>query len=370
MTCWCSAELCLICGRKWEPGQSVCPHGCPYYEAPIYDDQGYNQMGFHRETGLDRDGEPFDPAKIYYEGYQDEHDNEDDQPVYDDDGFDQWGFNMDGFDVNGFNLAGFNYNGRDREGFDMYGFDEEDFNREGFNLLFQDREGFFDDGCDIDGFDRNGLSLQNLARGFYDEDGYDAFGFDVFGYTRAGFDFEGRDHEGWDVDGFDIWGYGRDGYNADGYDRHGFNRLRRDREGYSIYGFNAHHRNRSGSLDPNYDIGPDGNVRKKPDEGPSADVMACTHQTYFSHSGARCYVCKWVSDIFHMRCRLCDAILCRNCSGIGVDWQRQAVRRQHLWPGDDSYGIQEMFNMAEGDCCDDSYGIWEMFAMADQGLSA
>lgn len=31
-------------------------HGCPHYGAAVYDEEGYNQDGFHRDTGLNRDG--------------------------------------------------------------------------------------------------------------------------------------------------------------------------------------------------------------------------------------------------------------------------------------------------------------------------
>ena len=57
MTCTCSAEFCLICGRQWKVTYThTCAHGCPFFEKPDYDEEGYNQNGFHRETGLDRHG--------------------------------------------------------------------------------------------------------------------------------------------------------------------------------------------------------------------------------------------------------------------------------------------------------------------------
>ncbi|KAF2130857.1 hypothetical protein P153DRAFT_312897, partial [Dothidotthia symphoricarpi CBS 119687] len=57
ITCECGAQFCYVCGNAWTG-----LHGCPQYGAAEYDDLGYNQDGFHRETGrnlagLDRDGE-------------------------------------------------------------------------------------------------------------------------------------------------------------------------------------------------------------------------------------------------------------------------------------------------------------------------
>lgn len=49
--CQCGAEFCYICGESW-PGM----HGCPHYGPAIYDEEGYNQDGFHCDTGLDREG--------------------------------------------------------------------------------------------------------------------------------------------------------------------------------------------------------------------------------------------------------------------------------------------------------------------------
>ncbi|KAJ4381375.1 hypothetical protein N0V86_003724 [Didymella sp. IMI 355093] len=51
ITCECGAEFCYICGESW-PGM----HACPHYGPAIYDEQGYNQDGYHRVTGLNRDG--------------------------------------------------------------------------------------------------------------------------------------------------------------------------------------------------------------------------------------------------------------------------------------------------------------------------
>ncbi|CBX93070.1 hypothetical protein IAQ61_008796, partial [Plenodomus lingam] len=49
--CHCGHEICYICGRPWTGH-----HGCPSHTAASYDADGYNQNGFHRDTGLHRSG--------------------------------------------------------------------------------------------------------------------------------------------------------------------------------------------------------------------------------------------------------------------------------------------------------------------------
>lgn len=51
ISCTCGNSFCYICGKHWEG-----IHGCPQYGPPDYDDEGYNVDGFHRDTGLNRDG--------------------------------------------------------------------------------------------------------------------------------------------------------------------------------------------------------------------------------------------------------------------------------------------------------------------------
>ncbi|KAH7361234.1 hypothetical protein BKA66DRAFT_444801 [Pyrenochaeta sp. MPI-SDFR-AT-0127] len=51
ITCECGHDFCYICGKDWDG-----LHGCPHYGPATYDDEGYNQDGFHRTTGLNRDG--------------------------------------------------------------------------------------------------------------------------------------------------------------------------------------------------------------------------------------------------------------------------------------------------------------------------
>ena len=50
-SCECGAEFCYICGQQWQG-----MHGCPHYGPAIYDEEGYNQDGFHQTTGLNREG--------------------------------------------------------------------------------------------------------------------------------------------------------------------------------------------------------------------------------------------------------------------------------------------------------------------------
>ncbi|KAF2730501.1 hypothetical protein EJ04DRAFT_407450, partial [Polyplosphaeria fusca] len=47
----CGADFCYVCGKPWEG-----IHGCPHYGPAQYDDEGYNQEGFHRDTDLNREG--------------------------------------------------------------------------------------------------------------------------------------------------------------------------------------------------------------------------------------------------------------------------------------------------------------------------
>ncbi|KAH7090295.1 hypothetical protein FB567DRAFT_287853 [Paraphoma chrysanthemicola] len=51
ITCGCGHDFCYICGKDW---QGV--HGCPHYGPATYDEEDYNQEGYHRDTGLNREG--------------------------------------------------------------------------------------------------------------------------------------------------------------------------------------------------------------------------------------------------------------------------------------------------------------------------
>ncbi|KAF2629593.1 hypothetical protein BU25DRAFT_318935, partial [Macroventuria anomochaeta] len=53
INCECGAEFCYICGEQWQGMQ-----GCSHYGPAIYDEEGYNQDGYHRTTGLNREGRP------------------------------------------------------------------------------------------------------------------------------------------------------------------------------------------------------------------------------------------------------------------------------------------------------------------------
>ena len=46
----------MICGLQWGNGATLCTHGCPKNERAAYDVDGYNQCGYHRDTGLSRSG--------------------------------------------------------------------------------------------------------------------------------------------------------------------------------------------------------------------------------------------------------------------------------------------------------------------------
>jgi hypothetical protein len=46
----------------------LCSHGCPQQGAAVYNGEGYNEAGCHRDTGLDRAGAPESderPTDIY-----------------------------------------------------------------------------------------------------------------------------------------------------------------------------------------------------------------------------------------------------------------------------------------------------------------
>lgn len=73
--CQCGAEFCYICGESW-PGM----HGCPHYGPAIYDEEGYNQDGFHRDTGLNREGHTRRQALRDTDSDHEEEDEEDDDP--------------------------------------------------------------------------------------------------------------------------------------------------------------------------------------------------------------------------------------------------------------------------------------------------
>ncbi|KAF1941973.1 hypothetical protein EJ02DRAFT_346572 [Clathrospora elynae] len=73
ITCECGNSFCYICGQNWQG-----LHGCPHYGPAVYDEEGYNQLGFHRNTGLNRGGltRRQDMARARGEGIHDEEDEE------------------------------------------------------------------------------------------------------------------------------------------------------------------------------------------------------------------------------------------------------------------------------------------------------
>lgn len=117
MTCRCKAEFCLVCGRGWQPHLTSCRHGCPHYDMPSYDAESYNQFGYHKDTGLDRDGNPWDAGLEHEQDYDDSDDGyfDDERTIYDEDGFDQWCYDRDGFDRDGYDEDGY-----DQDGFGKY----------------------------------------------------------------------------------------------------------------------------------------------------------------------------------------------------------------------------------------------------------
>lgn len=123
MSCRCSAEFCLVCGRRWE-GLVSCRWGCPKYGCAVYDEDGFNQNGFNPETGLDRLGNPWDP--LYEHGR-----DGDGGRRFDMFGFDEDGFDVDGYDANGYDANGYDEDGFDEDGFDVDGYDEDGFDRQG-----------------------------------------------------------------------------------------------------------------------------------------------------------------------------------------------------------------------------------------------
>ncbi|KAK3721785.1 hypothetical protein LTR37_002950 [Vermiconidia calcicola] len=355
ITCRCSAQFCLICGREWEQGHASCPHGCPHYAKPTYDEDGFNQLGFHKDTGLDRQGYSADPYGAHeVDGYaMDDRGNEffdwgyGEYPVYGEDGYDQWGHDGDGFDRDGYNELGFHWDGYDRDGYYEDGYNDEGYNRQGYDRRGLDADAYFDDGYDWAGFDRHGMSMQHLPQAWYDEEGFDPFGVDVWGYTRAGYDYDMRDVDGYDVDGFDVRGFDRDGYDIDGYDKGGLNRSWRDREGYCCRGYDRHHKNRAGELEPGWEIAPSGGIRRVVSDGASAELMDCEHRTRWSYGCSTCSLCEYDSDVFIFVCQDCSARLCRECNTTSPEEHRANARRRHLWPGSDSFGIDGMFERLE-----------------------
>ncbi|KAK5116096.1 hypothetical protein LTR85_009378 [Meristemomyces frigidus] len=361
MTCLCGGQFCLVCGRKWI-GVVTCSHGCPHFATPTYDSEGYcDQTGFHKETGLDRDDNAANPnldPNLEHEQddhYDDEYDNGDwaheyEAPIYGDDGFDQWDRDRENYDRQGLDDQGYSREGWDLQGYGRDGYNAAGFDRNGWNNKSMDSAGFFDDGHDFDGFDRSNISLSGWPKEYYDSELYDPFGYDVFGYSRSGLDFNLRDFEGYTVEGYDVLGFDRSGYDASapfGFSATGLDRRGRDRLGYSSAGWSAHHKSATGDIEPGYYIEPNGNVHKQADEGPSTEVMECEHRAGFSYGSAKCYICRWTSDIFHQHCQLCGEDLCRACNYGSHERQQEAVRKRYLWPGSDSYGITEMFGRVE-----------------------
>lgn len=54
----------MICGLQWLDGATLCMQGCPKNKRAVYDVEGYNQCGYHRDTGLSRSGIPRMPDAL------------------------------------------------------------------------------------------------------------------------------------------------------------------------------------------------------------------------------------------------------------------------------------------------------------------
>ncbi|RDI80614.1 hypothetical protein Vi05172_g9282 [Venturia inaequalis] len=52
--CACNGEWCFICLEPWVGGETH--KGCLRYGDPVYDAGGFDEKGFHRDSGFDRDG--------------------------------------------------------------------------------------------------------------------------------------------------------------------------------------------------------------------------------------------------------------------------------------------------------------------------
>ena len=357
VTCHCSAQFCLICGLT-STGLNSCKKGCPHYGEPLYDRDGYNQHGFHRETGLDRRGNERDPNfehegdciddVLQEEGIRnhvgcgdDDHflDQWYEELRYDEQGFDQYGRDREGYDKDGYNEEGVDRNFRDREGYHSWtGYNELGVDRRGYNRKRMDADGYFEDGYDFDGFDRKGVSTTGVRREEYDKRGLDALGRTPFGYT-----FDGYDETGYDWEGFD----------RDGFDENNYNRRGKDREGYDCFGYNQHNRDRNGRAAAGYFIAADGNVQRNRESpfwgtyGLAWIDSACEHNLVRHSTPARCEACCMDFMRFYHRCQDCETITCANCAYRGHRWRRAEIQLRHIWPGKESFGIAEMMEREE-----------------------
>lgn len=81
VSCGCGTGFCYICGQQWRG-----IHGCPNYGPAIYDDEGYNQNGYQRDTGLNREGRTYREQIRFEDGSDaDSDESSDDEDDEDDD---------------------------------------------------------------------------------------------------------------------------------------------------------------------------------------------------------------------------------------------------------------------------------------------
>ncbi|KAL5398791.1 hypothetical protein PMIN06_008422 [Paraphaeosphaeria minitans] len=76
ITCGCGNNFCYICGKEW-----IGEHGCPQYGPANYDEDGFNVRGYHRDTGLSREGRTFQEQMLIDrgEGANEDSDEDEDQ---------------------------------------------------------------------------------------------------------------------------------------------------------------------------------------------------------------------------------------------------------------------------------------------------
>ena len=83
-SCTCGTQFCYACGKAWT-GE----HGCPYYGPAVYDDEGFNQEGYHRTTGRNRQGYTREEQVRVDRGQHEDSDDDEDNGSNDDNANDE-----------------------------------------------------------------------------------------------------------------------------------------------------------------------------------------------------------------------------------------------------------------------------------------
>jgi hypothetical protein len=179
--CQCGAEFCYICGESW-PGM----HGCPHYGPAIYDEEGYNQDGFHRDTGLNREGHTRRQALRDTDSDHEEEDEEDDDP-------DAQHFVLQHVDAA--MRATFNaLPHQDREAF-LLNLQIQLFEERNITFDLPNEDGRDDDGSDDEGEDED-ESINDLDRDHHPDDLHDRDEDDSNSDTNAGTDNDDQNTTG------------------------------------------------------------------------------------------------------------------------------------------------------------------------------